>query len=263
MDSLTHALLGGTIAQAVYGKRLSSAVKWIGALSAMLPDVDVFYHSTPFDHFKYHRGYTHAFLFDVIAGILLGTVVWWLIKKRSSTNPPNKLKDCIGLFVIVLLSHPFLDLFTSYGTQVFLPFSENRYAFDVIAAIDPGYTVILLTGLVAGCFTRRWSQICAQVGLGLSALYLVYCGFLNQQATTLASTQLNEGGRQGFLVKSYPTLFQPSLRQVVARKADTLMVGFLSLWSPQQIQWDEVRDERNNPEANDLEIGRASCRERV
>jgi len=255
MDTITHALLGGTIGQAVYGKRLSSPVKWIGALSAMLPDLDVFYGKPPFAHFKYHRGYTHAVFIDIMVGVALGALVWWIFKKRGSQD---KLKDCIGLFVLALLSHPFLDLMTSYGTQVLLPFSQDRYAFNVIGAVDPGYTAILLIGLLLSAFIHRWGRACTQISLALSMVYLGYCGYLNHTAEVMATNQLRDADYQGFNVTSYPTLFQPYLRQVVARKNDQVLVGFVSLWEPKPIHWNEAEDKREDPDVRNLsqsEIG--------
>jgi inner membrane protein len=47
-----------------------------------------------------------------------------------------------------LLTHPLLDVFTSFGTQLLSPFSTKRFAFDAISIIDPVYTFPLIGALV-------------------------------------------------------------------------------------------------------------------
>ncbi|MGB1248508.1 MAG: metal-dependent hydrolase, partial [Chitinophagales bacterium] len=47
---------------------------------------------------------------------------------------------------LALFTHVLLDAFTTYGTQLLLPFSDKRISFDSINIVDPVYTIPLLLG---------------------------------------------------------------------------------------------------------------------
>ena len=40
-----------------------------------------------------------------------------------------------------VLTHPLLDAHTAYGTQLFWPFSDERFAWSIISIIDPLFTL--------------------------------------------------------------------------------------------------------------------------
>jgi inner membrane protein len=152
----------------------------------------------------------------------------------------------IALFVLTLFTHPLLDLFTSYGTQLLAPFSNRRFALDAIAVIDPVYSAMLLVALTLGLFTgpaRRptwrldWSRAAAVLALVLSTAYLFYGLWLNQQAEREAYAQLAAQGRPAARVHCYPTLLQLYLRRCVARAEGEVWVGALSLWRSHPVDW--------------------------
>jgi inner membrane protein len=75
----------------------------------------------------------------------------------------------VGLF-----THPILDAFTTWGTQLFWPF-DLRLAFQNIFVIDPLYTLPFLVLLIMAMRQKRQSPKRAQynmLGLGLSTSYL-------------------------------------------------------------------------------------------
>jgi len=78
-------------------------------------------------------------------GIFGGTA--YLLYRRYFRNPIPKpevnYQDWVRLFFWGLITHPILDCFTTYGTQLFLPFSSYRVAFNTISVADPLYTVLL------------------------------------------------------------------------------------------------------------------------
>ena len=74
------------------------------------------------------------------------------------------------------LTHILLDCFTTYGTQIFAPFSNMRVAWGTISVADPLYTVpFLICLLVAARFARtdRRRAVWNWVGIGLSSAYLL------------------------------------------------------------------------------------------
>lgn len=248
MDPITHTLLGASSCQAFYSRKLGRKCIVLGALSATLPDIDIvpgmIYGS--FVGLVVHRGPTHSLWFPFLVGPLLGYLVsrWYI-----SRNPfePLLLKHWMAMFSVVLLSHPLLDVFTSYGTQLWAPFSNHRYAINAIGVIDPFYTGILFVSTMIGlwaCWRRspnlKLARVVACFALALSTGYILYGRTLNQKAQDIASNQLvssPEMGEKVWQVIAYPTLLQLYGRRIVARSNDHVCIGFLSLWKRHGITW--------------------------
>ena len=78
MDPLTHGALGAALGHTCFRRRLGVKVLAVGAIAAMLPDLDLIYGSFegPFGRLLSHRGLTHSIFFGPIAGSLLGWLVW-------------------------------------------------------------------------------------------------------------------------------------------------------------------------------------------
>ena len=237
MDPLTHGLLGATIGQAAFGRTLGGkALAW-GALGAMLPDVDIVLipFAGPLGEWTYHRGLTHSLL-------VLPFVAWGLAAfagRRTRAFEP--FGTWLALFLATLLSHPLLDFCTTYGTQLFAPLSRHRFAVDAIAIVDPLYSGMLAIALLVAIFrgaTSRPARVAAVAALVLSTSYVLYGQILNARAEALARRQLEAEGVRAAEVKAYPTLLQLYLRRIVAREADVVRVGFISLWRPRPITWE-------------------------
>jgi len=106
---------------------------------------------------------------------LLGTYLWrnYLTTPLQPVNATYKEWGMLWFWGI--FTHPLLDCCTTYGTQLFQPFSDYRVAFNNISVADPIYTIPLILGvLIAGRMTRDSSKrrIVNWVGIGLSCGYL-------------------------------------------------------------------------------------------
>lgn len=87
-------------------------------------------------------------------------------------------RDWYWLFFWSIITHPILDCFTTYGTQIFLPFSDYRVAFNVISVADPIYTFPFLLFLIIAASLRMGTKrraIFNWLGLGVSSLYMLFC----------------------------------------------------------------------------------------
>jgi inner membrane protein len=238
MDPLTQGLLGASFGQALYGRALGRrAVAW-GAAFGMAPDLDVAASGLgPMAEWLWHRGPTHA----LWVGPVVGPAVGWLLWKAKG----GRLRDWVGLAVVALFTHPLLDAFTTYGTQLLWPFSRQRFAFDAVAIVDPLYSLVLAAAIalglwrgVGGTAARRaaWAALAlssAYVGLGLAA---------NARAVGLARAQLAAEGVPGARVAAYPTLLQLPFRRLVARHGDEVRVGWVSVLAPRPIAWEAFRE---------------------
>jgi inner membrane protein len=248
MDPLTHGLLGATIAQAGFGRRLGWRGVAAGATAAMVPDLDIVMNVTgPMGEWLYHRSITHALWFAPALAMLLGHLIARGRAEPAGGRPPLAPSEGGGwrrtwtlLLLLTLLSHPLLDCCTSYGTQLLAPFSNHRFAIDAVAIIDPAYSLALLAALAAGAWRgvrSAGARSAAGAVLALTTAYLLYGLGLNGAAEARARAELAAEGVRATEVRAYPTLLQLYLRRIVARDGDEVRVGWLSLWSPRTIEW--------------------------
>ena len=165
---------------------------------------------------------------------------------------PGMFRVWAGLFLLGFLTHPLLDLFTSYGTQLLWPLSRRRFALQGVAIIDPCYSLILVAALLLWLLAPAGRKIAVGRGaalgaLALSTLYLFFGLWLGSRAEAEVRRQLAAEGIVQAGVRCYPTLFQPFLRRVVVRSESEVRVGMLTLWKPCAIKWGKfevIRDPR-------------------
>ena len=254
MDTVTQALLGATIAQAGFQRRLGRRALWWGAAGGVLPDLDVIAVAThgPFGEFLYHRGFTHSLWFGPVVGPLLGLAAWSWYARRPRGDPDPGSAGARGawvwLFVAVLFTHPLLDVFTCYGTQLLAPFSRERFALNGVGIIDPFYTGLLVAALVAGKLAEEpRATRAALAALALTTSYLFYAWFLNLRAEDDLRQLLADEGVPSARVRVYPTIFQPFLRRFVVRTEDEVRVGFYTSLRPEEPVWSSFELARTGP----------------
>ncbi len=168
MDSITQGVLGAAAAQAVLKKRLPRGAGLIGAVGGVVPDLDVFIYSfsDPTVGWTFHRHFTHSLFFIPFGGLL--AALPFLFMKRYRDDK----KAVILAAIIGYATHAPLDMFTSYGTQLFWPFSNYRVALDWIPIVDPLYTIPLSIGvfLTMKTLQPRW----ARIALVFTGLYFCF-----------------------------------------------------------------------------------------
>jgi inner membrane protein len=243
MDPITQAALGAAVSHAAFHRQLGMKAAAVGALAGMLPDIDSFYGALegPFARLVSHRGITHSIFFGPVVGAAAGWAWWRYLCRRSGpgVQPAGNLQVWIGLFIVSLLSHPLLDWFTTFGTQLLAPFARTRFALDSVAIVDPVYTLILALGLfgarlLQGHSRAGWPTTTALI---LSTAYLMLGLRINGLAEQEAQRQLAAAGLQGYTVRAYPTMLQLPYRRVVATSVDEVRVGYISMWRPCEIEW--------------------------
>lgn len=173
MDSITQATLGAALGEIILGRKIGNKGAVIGAIIATIPDLDVVLYPlySTVERISIHRGFSHSILFSFIGAFLIAFV----LSKVKWTKYIEYSK--LWLFSwLALFTHMLLDAFTTYGTQLLLPFSNYRVSFDTINIIDPVYTIPLLVGLVLSLTTFRNKKTRMKptiIGLGISTMYLV------------------------------------------------------------------------------------------
>lgn len=240
MDPLTHVALGAALGRSCFYRQLGTSAVIGGAVLAACPDLDLLYGAMegPFGRLLVHRGMTHSLFFAPVVGTLAGWLLWrW--RRGKGTDPGAGPWAWIGLCVLALLSHPLLDLFTSYGTQLFMPFSRDRYALHAIAIVDPAYSFMLAAGLAGSVFAsnsrhRGWYTGAAVM---LSIAYLLLGLRLNGLAESEATRQLEAAGIEVTEAHVFPTMLQLPHRRLVMLNPSEIRVGFISMWRPCPIEW--------------------------
>ncbi|KTD79371.1 metal-dependent hydrolase [Legionella waltersii] len=144
MDPITHAALGAASAQIIFGK-YNKHIPWqVGALAGMAPDLDVFFalNNNPLSLEYWHRHFTHSLSFIPIGGMIVALVLICFPHFRKHW------KITIGSALIAYATHSLLDAITSYGTLLLWPWSNSRISWDIVAIIDPVFTVPLILGTI-------------------------------------------------------------------------------------------------------------------
>ncbi len=271
MDTVTQAALGATVGQGFFARKLGRKANWWGALGGLTPDFDVFLgvFVGQWGELVWHRGPTHALWFGPVVGPLLGWLTWRYYRRKArrrahpdrqappeigvgpqsaAHQPPDPAADgalpaWMGLWTLALLTHPLLDTFTTYGTQLLAPFADTRFSVNGVSIIDPFYTFVLAAALLVGWASRRrpgralWA---GRIALLVTTAYLGYGYLQNERARTLAIEQVAD--RQATLERmdAYPTFFQPWGRRVVAWYPDAVEVGTISTLDPRTIEWTRI-----------------------
>ena len=186
MDSLTQIVLGAAVGEAVLGKKVGNKAILYGAIAGTIPDLDVLarYFVDTVTATEWHRGFSHSIFFSILFAPIFGWLIWKLNPKADA-----HWKDWSRLMFWGLFTHPILDAFTTWGTQLFWPF-KIRLAFQNIFVIDPLYTLPFLVFLIITMFQKRTSakrRKYNRLGLIISSAYLVLTlilkGFAYQQFT--------------------------------------------------------------------------------
>ena len=228
MDSLTQITLGAAVGEAVAGRQAQKKAPLWGAFLGTLPDLDVL--ANPFlteaQALAFHRGPSHSLFLALIAAPLLG----WALSRLHSSGP--SWRRWTVLVGAVLLTHIGLDCLTSYGTQVFWPFSRTPIILGTIFIIDPLYTVPLAAGLLTALWwnpsarARRWINY---AGLALSSAYLLVTVANKLHVEQVFERSLQAQDLPAERVFTKPTAFNNLLWMAIAEGEDGFYVGYYSL----------------------------------
>lgn len=242
MDSLTQAVLGASVAEAIAGKKVGRAASVLGAIVGTIPDLDIIL--SPFlDEFQriaIHRGYSHSLIFCFLFSFFLA----FIIKKLKWYNNLS-LSRLYLLSVLCLITHVILDGFTTYGTQIFLPFTDWRVSFDSIAIIDPFYTLPMLSGLLLSLFLysrdsrKRWLP--NTTGLIISSLYLLFTLAHKHHIETVFYEQLDRQNLAYQKLLTVPVKIGNMEWYGVARNDSLLYLGKYSSLDRNKIKFDTFR----------------------
>lgn len=246
----------------VLGKKIGNKAMLWGGFAGTIPDLDVLL--VPFiddlGMITIHRGISHSLIFAFLMAPILAWFVWhwyrvkprqlleqrkgsgflkrgysrfidWFTRSLPDTETPS-YRNWVWLFFLGLFTHPILDSFTVYGTQLFLPFSDYRVGLNNIFIVDPLYTLPFLLCLLIASRLRRTNSIrpwINYIGIGLSCAYIGLTLFNKYTVNQVFEKKL---AAENITYKRYltaPTPLNNVLWYCVAEKEDGYLLGYYSL----------------------------------
>ena len=185
MDPLTQGALGAALPQSFAKKPFVLKASIFGFLAGMTADLDVFIRSSedPLLFLEYHRQFTHSLIFIPVGGLLCGLLLYTLFGKRWKLSLTQSFLFC----TLGYATHALLDSGTSYGTQLFWPFNDERVSWNVISIIDPLFTVPILAGIIVASIKQK--PIFARAGLTWAVLYMSL-GFVQRDLAVTMGKEL-------------------------------------------------------------------------
>ena len=181
MDNLTHSLAGWALGQAGLKTKTRKGLAAL-ILGANMPDIDVFFGNAPWDPLAIHRGFTHGLVGGVLVMPPILAALLWLLDRRQlkhGTEFKSGLSMRFGwllaLSYLGAITHPFLDLLTTYSVQLYSPLSNAWYHADGLFIIDVWIWLLLATAI--GISKRReqhgkeWRRL-PQIAIGILFAYI-------------------------------------------------------------------------------------------
>jgi inner membrane protein len=226
MDSLTQAVLGAGIQGAMLGRFDGRKALLAGAVLGSLPDLDILIdYGDPVSAMINHRGFSHSIF--VLTALAIALAAAW---HRWRPSPHyGGLRLFLTLW-LVLVTHPLLDAFTSYGTQLWWPLALTPTSWSSIFIIDPFFTVPLLIAVVvaavAGAGPRIHRGLCWP--LAWAAVYLGLSLTAKSVVEARVYRQLVAEGERPTALFSTPEPFNILLWRVLARTPDDHYIEAIS-----------------------------------
>ena len=286
MDSLTHLVAGALTPLAFPGAPRRAALLGFGIAAGELPDIDIFFGSTPEALMVVHRGITHALAWQPLLALLavLPFYLWMRVRPANpsanaravSASPPAggdaRPLSGAGRFglgslylaaLFALYTHIYLDCMTTFGTQIFLPFSAMRVGLPAMFIVDLLLTLPALGLMIyawrlppdhaaapadslagvrprqggasnTGAFASARARRAARVGLAWVLLYPLAALGVNAAAAALYAPSLAPGNSLQLLTEP----FSPLVWKAVVEEGRTYRMGTLFLASAQEPRWE-------------------------
>ncbi len=232
MDSLTQIVLGGAVAAAIAPARHRRAALLAGAALGTLPDLDVIptnlLLSDPVDRLTWHRGPSHSlFVLPLIAWAI------WAFFRRRGGRVAESPRRWWWAILLALVTHPLLDAFTVFGTQLFWPLPSRPEMWSSLFIIDPLYSVWLIAACIAAWVLRdrASARYWLAAGLAISTTYIGWSLLAKAMVDRDADRALSAMGLQEAPRFSVPMPFNTLLWRVVAMTPQGYVEGYRSIIS--------------------------------
>jgi inner membrane protein len=219
MDPITHGLIGLGIASFSGGDlSLQNPVYMSALIGALAPDFDIVLQAKgDLFYLRHHRGVSHS-----IPGtaLLAGLVTLPL----TIVFPEASLWTLFIWTWLGALSHSVIDVFNSYGAELFWPVYRKKVSINLLNIFDP-YLFLLLTVML---FAQKAIPAVHGWGIGLGMLYLVLRFGLNRRVRRLLARKY---GSQAKRIMVMPALKGNWTWDVFVETKDNFIVGHIYSFS--------------------------------
>jgi membrane-bound metal-dependent hydrolase YbcI (DUF457 family) len=243
VDPVTHTLIGVTLGNAFFRKRLGRAAVPVLALASNLPDVDTAVHLTGDPaSLLLRRTFGHSVFTLPIWSALLAAVLRRFVPETGA-GP---------LFAAALAgacAHVFFDLVNSFGVVLLWPFSDLRPELAIVFIVDLPVAAILLGPLLAAA-PRRLRALAAPLSRAAVAalvLYVAVCAGARARAAGLLADHLSAAGARPEFTYVFPEPPAPHLWRGVAREGDLYRLHLIRVLSGSVEMRVERRTEIGDP----------------
>ncbi|MCI0595246.1 MAG: metal-dependent hydrolase [candidate division Zixibacteria bacterium] len=179
MDNLTHTLFGAAVGRLFEDKLPRKAAFWTAAVSSNLPDADFIYRlEGAAKYFDLHRGFSHSIGGLPLEALAVAGIVWLFVRQ--------KFKWIFLLALLASFCHTLLDLLNPYPTCALLPFTDKKFAWDLVFIVDPFLWLVFSACLIWG---RRPLGKWKTSGMAALFIFAAYV-FLRLGAHELAAKKL-------------------------------------------------------------------------
>ena len=183
MDPISQGVVGAGFAQTIGTREKLVAYSCFGCLAGLAPDLDIFIQSSgdPLLFLEFHRQFTHSLLFIPVGALIVAAALFKLVKHSLSW------REAYTACLIGYATHGLLDACTSYGTQLFWPFSNYRVAWNNVSVVDPLFTLPALILVVLAALKRN--KALTYIGLAWAVGYLLL-GLIQHERAWSAAKQI-------------------------------------------------------------------------
>ncbi|MDC0336227.1 metal-dependent hydrolase [Pseudodesulfovibrio sp.] len=229
MDPVTH--LSSGIMGALAARRWFPEAKYLiplCMLAAWIPDGDILLgNGDPEFNLIYHRGISTSFF----GGIFLALGVAGLFKLVSRRT--SFLKATLLAYFLVC-THIWLDLITTYGTQILAPFSNHRFALDGAFIIDPVFTGIVLIFFLLAFLLKKWRHEIGLLGMAWFFIYPLSNMAMGAHLESVYAQQLEADGIPYSDIHVTPDALSPRFWKVVTTSGPDYLLDTIDLFSDEK-----------------------------
>ena len=211
MDPLSQGVLGAAAPGSVAPRQHARIGGLLGLLAGMAPDLDILIRSgtDPLLFLEFHRQFTHSLLFIPVGGFVCGWALHRLFGRRRGLS----LRASVAYCTLGYATHALLDTCTTYGTQLFWPFSDQRHAWNTVSVVDPLFTLPVMALVAVGVWRRN--RVLARIALCWAVAYPAL-GVLQRERAEALGRQLAEGrGHAPLRLEAKPSIGNLLLWKVV------------------------------------------------
>lgn len=161
---------------------------------------------------------------------------WFIYRRyflRNTSIPATNTRDWQWLMFWAIFTHPLLDCFTTYGTQLFQPFSDYRVAFCSVSVADPIYTIPFLLCVIGISVLSRNNdrrRMLAIGGIVISSTYLLLGLYNKSRVNKIWEASLKKDNIDYHRYMTSPTLLNNVLWYCIAETKEGYHFGQYSFW---------------------------------